>query len=120
MVSSREANVSFGGRRRHTAQAVGGSAPTRSTGQRGHWATQPLDDQAKGPVGQSTTWDRCGSIRNVIATFLRSIAAAPRHDGYGRGRILRRAFDNPVRVNHVNQDVPLGVAAPYDLHLLEE
>src|SRR6202140_1821984 len=58
---------------------------------------------------------------NELAAFLnRGIAGAPRHDRHRRRRILRRAFDQLVGIDHIDQHVALGVAAPNDLHFLEE
>src|ERR1700690_3270841 len=60
-------------------------------------------------------------LLDELTAFLNHrIAGSPGHDGYRGGRILGRTFDQPVRINHVDQNVPLCVAAAHDLHLLEE
>src|SRR5258708_3204697 len=61
------------------------------------------------------------ALLDELATFLhRAIGCPPGHDRYRGGGILRRAVDQSVRIDHVDQHVPLGVAAADDLHLLEE
>src|SRR5258708_3156052 len=58
---------------------------------------------------------------NELAAFLnRGVAGSPGHDRHRGRRILRRPVNQLVRIDHINQDVPLGVAAADDLHLLEE
>src|SRR4051794_8444837 len=60
------------------------------------------------------------SLLHPLRTFRNVAACAPRHDRHRGGRILRRAFDQPVRIDHIDEHVPLCVAAADDLHLLEE
>jgi hypothetical protein len=57
---------------------------------------------------------------HVVCALLHTVLGAPRHDRHGRGRVLRRPFDQLVRIDHIDEHVPLGVAAAHDLHLLEE
>src|SRR6267142_1475013 len=58
---------------------------------------------------------------NEFATFRnRAIGGSPGHDRHRGRRILRRSFDQLVGINHIDQYIPLGVAAANDLHLLEE
>src|SRR5437763_12548971 len=44
----------------------------------------------------------------------------PRHDRYGRDRVLRRALDNLVADREVDERVPLLVDEPVDMRVLEE
>src|ERR1700686_723334 len=61
------------------------------------------------------------ALLDELATFLhRAIGCPPGHDRYRGGGILRRTVDQSVRIDHVDQHVPLGVAAADDLHLLEK
>src|SRR5665213_531357 len=58
---------------------------------------------------------------NELAAFLNhAVGGAPRHDRHRGGRVLRRAVDQPIRIYHVDQHIPLGVTAAHDLHFLEE
>src|SRR5579863_3521875 len=60
-------------------------------------------------------------LLDEFAAFLHSgIDRPPRHDRHRRSRVLGGALDQLVRINHIDQHVPLPVAAAYDLHLLEE
>src|ERR1041385_3688074 len=59
-------------------------------------------------------------LLDEVPALLNLIALPPRHDWHRGGRVLRRALDDAVRVDHVDQHVPLRVAAAHDLHLLEE
>jgi hypothetical protein len=45
--------------------------------------------------------------------------ATPWLDWNRRGRILRRSLDQFVRVNHIDEHVALDIAAPHNLHFLE-
>src|SRR4051794_11218359 len=70
---------------------------------------------------RSDTNHRTNSSLDELAAFLNcAIPGSPGHDRYRRRRILRRAFNQPVRIDHINQHVTFGVAAADDLHLLEE
>src|SRR5271166_1143072 len=60
------------------------------------------------------------SLDEVAAFLHLAVRRAPGHDGHTRCRVLRRALDQLVRIDHVDQHVALGVAATHDLHLLEE
>src|SRR5882757_1037872 len=60
-------------------------------------------------------------LLNELAALLHGgIARAPGHDRHRRGGVFRRAVDQPVRIDHVDQHVALGIATAHDLHLLEE
>src|SRR5262245_39489091 len=60
-------------------------------------------------------------LLNELTAFLhRGVGASPGHDRHRGGGVFRRAFDQPVRIDHVDEHVALGVAAADDLHLLEE
>ncbi len=60
------------------------------------------------------------SLLHPISALLHLVAAAPRHDRHRRCGVLRRALDQLVGIDHVDQHIALGVAASHDLHLLEE
>ena len=64
---------------------------------------------------------KCLGLLDEFTAFLnRGIGRPPRHDRYRGRRVFRRTFDQPVRIDHVDQHVALGVAATDDLHFLEE
>src|SRR5262245_28077056 len=75
--------------------------------------------QREAPASSSKTTDPC-SLLDEVRAALHLVARAPRHDWDRGGRVLRRAFDEPVGIDHVDQHVALDVAAAHDLHLLEE
>src|SRR5689334_19489233 len=61
------------------------------------------------------------NLLNELTAFLhRGVGDSPGHDRHRGSGIFRRALDQLVRVDHVDQHVALGVAAADDLHLLEE
>src|SRR6202012_4098609 len=63
---------------------------------------------------------RKSRLLNEVAALFDRGTGAPRHERHRARRVLRRAVDELVGINHVNQYVPLGVTATHDLHLLEE
>jgi hypothetical protein len=48
-----------------------------------------------------------GLLLDEILATLDLIVPAPRHDGHGRGGILRRAFDEAIGIDHIDQDIAL-------------
>src|SRR5215210_1933562 len=62
---------------------------------------------------------RCRSLGEIIGASWRR-RSAPGHERHGGCGILRRALDNAVAVDQINQHIALRVAAADDLHLLEE
>src|SRR5216683_3101563 len=66
-------------------------------------------------------WKRRLPLLNELSAFLHGgVSPAPWHDRHRRSRVLRRPLDQLVGIDHVDERVPLGVAAANDLHLLEE
>ena len=76
---------------------------------------------------------RVADVRSVVPFPLRRFSSVdpigapldlrgptPRHDRDRGGRILRRAFDQLVGVDHVDQHIAFGITAAHDLHPLEE
>jgi hypothetical protein len=45
---------------------------------------------------------------------------SPRHDRYRRGRILWRALDYPVAIDHVDENITLHITSADDLHFFEK
>src|SRR4029450_11623453 len=60
------------------------------------------------------------SLRDEISAFLHLVVCSPWHDRYRGRRILGRAFDDAVGIDHINEHVAFHIAAARDLHLLEK
>src|SRR5665213_868472 len=63
---------------------------------------------------------RYGLFLHPIRAFLYDGVGAPGHDRHSGRGILRRTLDDAIAIDHIDQYVALGVAAPHDLHLFEE
>jgi hypothetical protein len=62
----------------------------------------------------------CGLFLDEILAALDLVILSPRHDRHRRRGILRRAFDQTVGIDHIDQHSALCVAATHDLHLFQE
>src|SRR5215475_11432624 len=78
-----------------------------------------LDLSCAGPI-RPLRKSRGFSPLDPIPALLDLAVRPPGHDRHGGGRVLRRALDQLVGIDHVDEDISLDVAAAHDLHALEE
>ena len=71
-------------------------------------------------LGPDTSRSAALLFLQKIFAMLDLIARSPRHDRHSRGGVLRRAFNETVGIDHVDEHIALAVTAAHDLHLFEK